>query len=133
VAAVKKEIVALFDELASDADAGASENLFLARGALGYVGDPMEFRFSSIYATQHPSAKNELIHDYVEEYSRLPHSRLRRPLTTKEADWLRDEANKLLKEERAYIKAALSAREPKSGRQLDAEIADALKKPRRTR
>lgn len=135
---MKAEIVELFNDFAADAETDASEDLFLGRLSLGYVGDPMEFRASSIYARRLPGEKSARIHDYVAEYSKSPHNRLRRPLTAKEADWMLREADKLYKDELAHVTSVLAAHEAsghttKRGRQLDVEIAEALNKPRRTR
>lgn len=125
---MKKEVVELFNDFVTDAESYGAENLFLARRDEGYVGDPKEFRFSHVYARRLPMYKHELIVDYIDESSRLPHDRLRRRLrrrlTDKEADWMRREAKRIYAEELAHV----SGSEKKSAAQLDAEIAEALNK-----
>lgn len=117
----KAEVTQLFDAFASDAASYGAENLFLARRDEGYVGDPKEFRFSSIYARRFPTYQHELLLNYIEEYSKLPHERLQRRLTPKEADWMQHEAKKLYKQELGHIRS-----EKKSTTRLDAEIAEVL-------
>ena len=119
---MKKEIVDLFGYFTDNAESYGAENLFLARHDEGYVGDPKEFRFSAVYARRLPAYKHELIVDYIEDAGRSSHERLGRRLTSKEADWLRREANKLYQEERAHAQGT----EKKSAAKLDGEIAKAL-------
>jgi hypothetical protein len=58
---------AIFERLESNADVDASENLFLARKEFGYNGDPKEFRFSEIYAREHPRAKRDRFNELLDE------------------------------------------------------------------
>jgi hypothetical protein len=107
---VSRDVAAAFADMAERAEIEAGENLYLGRGALGYTGDPREFRFSALFGTSLPSAKYDRLVEIVDEYSAHPHDRLGRKLTQKEADWMRAEAKKTLEDERLYIQSVLRER-----------------------
>lgn len=99
-----REIIKLFERLASDAESYGAENLFLARRDEGYTGDPKEFRFSTTYARRLPSYKYELLVDYIDERHRLPDDVLGRKLAEAEASWMLQQAARLRDEERATFR-----------------------------
>ena len=96
-----------FASMVDNAEVYGAENLVLAQRALGYTGDRMEFRFSDIFARQFPSAKYELLVDYIDEYRRHPHDRLGRKLTDREAAQMGNEARKIYDEEVAHIRGKI--------------------------
>lgn len=101
-----RDVVDLFTQLVSNAEAYGSENLYLARRDEGYTGDPKEFRYGEIYARRLPAYKYELIIDYIDEYNKRPHEKLGRKLTAAEADWMRSEASKIQDDEQRSLREA---------------------------
>lgn len=100
------DVVATFANMADNAEAYGAENLFLARRAEGYMGNPKEFRFSEIFARRLPTYKYELLVDYIDEHRKIPHDRLGRAFTSKEADWMHSEAAKIRDEAQRALREA---------------------------
>lgn len=103
------DLSAAFAAMAEEAESDAGENLYLGRRALGYMGDPKEFRFSEIFARHLPGEKYNRLVEIITEFRRRAHDRLRRPLTGREADRLEQEARKIRDEEIAYLNRVTSS------------------------
>jgi len=72
VVMAKQSIDALMADLSERAEIEAGENLYLGRGALGYVGEPTEFRFSELFAQLLPGEKYNRLVELIEEHDCSP-------------------------------------------------------------
>jgi len=91
---------ALFDWFVELAEIQGTENLVLARRDEGYTGDKMEFRFSDIFGKRFPAYKYDRLIDLITEAEKIVYTGnadIGRRLTSKEAEWMSQQASAILK------------------------------------
>ena len=103
------DVVEAFNRMVNDAAAYGAENLFWDRRRRGYTGDPKEFRFSEVFASNLPTYKYELLIEYIEQYGKRPHEGLGRRLMSDEMDWMRHEAARDRAYEQRAVREAIAA------------------------